>query len=205
MRDDHNRKGNTMSMKTAAIASAIALGVVGVAAYGHGYGYGMMGPGFGGYGMGPGMMGGYGGYGPGGGMMGGYGGYRMGPGAMGGYGGYGMGPGAFGGIDSDAIARLGLNDQQRSQVTTIQDAVRKTNREVMDKMHDEMVKLRSAANPSGKKDWDAVLAANRRMSELRQQLAENSIKATRDIEAVLTPEQRARFEQRYSRPCFDDD
>ena len=43
----------------------------------------MMG-GWGGYGMGPGMMGGYGGYG---------GGYGMGPGMMGGYGGYGMGPG----------------------------------------------------------------------------------------------------------------
>jgi len=60
----------------------------------------------GGYGMGPGMMGGYG-YGMGPGMMGGYGrgygmmqrgygqGYGMGPGMMGGYG-YGMGPGMMG-------------------------------------------------------------------------------------------------------------
>jgi Cytochrome C oxidase, cbb3-type, subunit III len=48
----------------------------------------------GGYGMGPGMMGGYG-YGMGPGMMGGYG-YGMGPGMMGGYG-YGMGPGMMGG------------------------------------------------------------------------------------------------------------
>jgi len=53
-------------------------------------------PGYGGYGMGPGMMGGYGGYGMGPGMMGGYGGYGMGPGMMGGYG-YGMGPGMMGG------------------------------------------------------------------------------------------------------------
>ena len=54
----------------------------------------------GGYGMGPGMMGGRGyGYGMGPGMMGGQGyGYGMGPGMMGGRGyGYGMGPGMMGG------------------------------------------------------------------------------------------------------------
>ena len=54
----------------------------------------------GGYGMGPGMMGGRGyGYGMGSGMMGGQGyGYGMGPGMMGGRGyGYGMGPGMMGG------------------------------------------------------------------------------------------------------------
>lgn len=53
----------------------------------------------GGYGMGPGMMGGQGyGYGMGPGMMGGRGyGYGMGPGTMGGQGyGYGMGPGMMG-------------------------------------------------------------------------------------------------------------
>lgn len=56
-------------------------------------------PGYSGYGMGPGMMGGYGGgYGMGPGMMGGYGGgYGMGPGMMGGYGqGNGYGPGMMG-------------------------------------------------------------------------------------------------------------
>ncbi len=53
---------------------------------------GMMGHGYGGYGMGPGMMG-YGGYGMGPGMMG-YG-RGMQPGMMGGYG-YGMGPGMMG-------------------------------------------------------------------------------------------------------------
>ena len=55
---------------------------------GYAMGPGMMG---GGYGYGPGMMGGGYGYGMHQGMMGGYGGYGMGPGMMGGYG-YGMGP-----------------------------------------------------------------------------------------------------------------
>ena len=67
---------------------------------GYGMGPGMMGGRGYGYGMGPGMMGGQGyGYGMGPGMMGGQGyGYGMGPGMMGGRGyGYGMGPGMMGG------------------------------------------------------------------------------------------------------------
>jgi len=66
---------------------------------GYGMGPGMMGGRGYGYGMGPGMMGGQGyGYGMGPGMMGGRGyGYGMGPGMMGGRGyGYGMGPGMMG-------------------------------------------------------------------------------------------------------------
>ena len=66
---------------------------------GYGMGPGMMGGRGYGYGMGPGMMGGQGyGYGMGPGMMGGRGyGYGMGPGMMGGQGyGYGMGPGMMG-------------------------------------------------------------------------------------------------------------
>ncbi len=66
---------------------------------GYGMGPGMMGGRGYGYGMGPGMMGGRGGgYGMGPGMMGGQGyGYGMGPGMMGGQGyGYGMGPGMMG-------------------------------------------------------------------------------------------------------------
>ena len=66
---------------------------------GYGMGPGMMGGRGYGYGMGPGMMGGQGyGYGMGSGMMGGRGyGYGMGPGMMGGQGyGYGMGQGMMG-------------------------------------------------------------------------------------------------------------
>ena len=66
---------------------------------GYGMGPGMMGGRGYGYGMGPGMMGGQGyGYGMGPGMMGGRGyGYGMGHGMMGGQGyGYGMGPGMMG-------------------------------------------------------------------------------------------------------------
>jgi hypothetical protein len=72
-------------------------GMMGGRGYGYGMGPGMMGGRGYGYGMGPGMMGpGYG-YGMGPGMMGrGYG-YGMGPGRRGGRGyGYGMGPGMMG-------------------------------------------------------------------------------------------------------------
>jgi hypothetical protein len=69
-------------------------------------GYGMMGPGYGGYGMGPGMMHGYG-----------RGGYGMGPGMM--WGGYGRGPGNFQQseecqkfFDQNAGLRKELNDKR---------------------------------------------------------------------------------------------
>jgi plastocyanin len=106
-------KEYVMKKMILALALAVAVGVtfyglqadaqMGYGMMGPGYGYGPQGgyqgqysgSGYGGYGMGPGMMGGCGGYGMGPGMMGGYGGYGMGPGMMGGYG--GMGPGMMGG------------------------------------------------------------------------------------------------------------
>jgi len=136
-------------------------------------------------GMGPGMMGGYGqGYGMGPGMMGGYG---MGPGMMGGY---GMGPGMMGGVGLGAIGRLDLNETQRKQVLHIQDDVRRKNWDLMGKMQDEMAKIRDAMWAGEKRDRAAVLAANKRMSDLRQQMLENSLEAADKAEALLTPEQR---------------
>lgn len=146
------------------------------------------GPGYGpGYGMGPGMMGGYGpGYGMGPGMMGGTMGGMMGPGMMGGYGaGHGMGPGMMGG----ALWSLELTDAQRSQITKIHDEARRKNWDVMGKMQDEQAKLRDVY-ASGKRDRAAILAAYRRIGELRLQRIENALDARDKLEGVLTKEQR---------------
>jgi Spy/CpxP family protein refolding chaperone len=206
-------KGKTMNWKQTAIAAATALSLVAVTAYAqgslqpvHGYG-GMMGGYSQGYGsgegrdyhMGPGMMGGYGGYGMGPGMMGGYGGYGMGPGMMGGY---GMGPGMLGGDELGAIGRLNLDDEQRSQITKIEGDLRRKNWELMGEMHDEMATLRDLGSASGKRDRTAILAANKRMTELRQQMLENSLDATDKAEALLTPEQRERV-RRLAQSRFD--
>ncbi len=139
-----------------------------------------------GYGWGPGMMGGYGprgGYGPGGGHWG------TGPGMMGGRG-YGMGAGG-------AFAALDLTDSQRKQIASVQDEVRKKNWTVMGSMHDERAKLRDAMWAGDKLDRTAVVAANKRMSELRQQMLENSLDAADKIEKVLTPQQRESLKKRW--------
>jgi len=191
-----------MNLKKTAIAAAIALGVVGVATYAQpfvqpahahqgmmgDYGDGSATSGYsGGYQMGPGMMGGQGGYGMGPGMMGGQGGYGMGPGMMGGY---GMGPGMMGGFGLGPIQQLNLNDDQRKQLTKVEDDLRKKNWDLMGKMHDEMAKMRDGAWASEKRDRNAILAANKRMSELRQQMLENGLDAQDKAEALLTPQQK---------------
>ena len=188
-----------MNLKKTAIAAAIALGVIGATAYAHGYGPGMMGS-YGGYGMGPGMMGGYGGHGMGPGMMGSYGGYGMGPGMMGGYGGHGMGPGMMGGYQLGAIERLELTAEQRQQLNKIEGDLRKENWALMGKMHDQMGELYDRETTPGKRDRAAILAAHKRMSELRQQILENSLDAADKAEALLTPQQREQY-QRLARSC----
>jgi Spy/CpxP family protein refolding chaperone len=161
------------------------------------------GPGYGpGYGMGPGMMGGYGpgrgggygpGYGMGPGMMGGGGGgygpgYGMGPGMMGG----GLGPGTMGigGGMMGGVWRLGLTDDQRQQVLKIQDELRRKNWDLLGKQQDEEAKLRDAYFASGKRDRAAIVAAYKRIGDLRVQRIENSLDAAEKIEGVLTQQQR---------------
>ncbi|MEO8135463.1 MAG: Spy/CpxP family protein refolding chaperone [Betaproteobacteria bacterium] len=149
----------------------------------------------GGYGpgrdMGSGMMGGYG---MGQGMMGDYGsGYGMGPGMMGDYGsGYGMGAGMMGG--HGARADLHLTVEQRSKIAKIQNDVRRKHWDLMGKMHDEQAQM-SEQYDSNQRD-DAALSKNfRNMSDLRQQMFDLSLSARRQMDAVLTTEQRDKLRQ----------
>ena len=193
-----------MNWKHTAIAAATALSLIGLTAYAQGsfqpvHGYGGM---MGGYSQGFGPQGG--GYGMGPGLMGGYGGYGMGPGMMGGYGGYGMGPGMMGGYELGAIERLDLTAEQRQQLDKIEGDLRKENWALMGKMHDQMDELYDPETNSGKRDRAAILAANKRMSDLRQQMLENSLNAADKAEALLTPQQREQY-QRLARAWRDGD
>jgi Spy/CpxP family protein refolding chaperone len=130
-----------------------------------------------GYGMGPGMMGGYGsGYGMGSGQMGGgYGpDYGMGTGMMGGY-----------GTGSD----LNLTVEQRSKIAKIQNEVRRKHWDLMGKMQDEQAQMNDQY-ASEKRDDAALSASYRKMSELRHQMFDLSLSAQKQIDAVLTQEQR---------------
>lgn len=110
---------------------------------------------------------------------------QMGPGP-GGYGrmmgsGYGGGYGACAG--AGALEALGLTAQQRQQVATIMDESATQRLALMDQMHD----LRSQGVRTGTPDYTAMAAARDQMFALAR--------ANRDrIDAVLTPEQRARLQ-----------
>ena len=189
-----------------------------VFAQGPGMGPGMMGPGsgpyhegerpyygrgyhrYGGYGMGPGMMGGYGGYGMGPGMMGGYGGYGMGPGMMGGYGGYGMGPGMMGGYGMMGPGMMygpgygiDLNDKQRQAFVKIQQQTMQKNWEIMGKMREQMLQLQELYG-ADTVDPKAVGKVYDRITALRKQMFENSIEAHNQMREHLTKEQRERWQ-----------
>jgi Spy/CpxP family protein refolding chaperone len=107
-------------------------------------------------------------------MMGGMGGGMM------------MGPGSGMG----GLWHLDLTDAQRQQVLKIQDELRRKNWDLLGKQQDEQAKLRDAYFASGKRDRAAIIAAYKRISDLRVQRIENSLDATEKIEGVLTQQQR---------------
>jgi Spy/CpxP family protein refolding chaperone len=137
-----------------------------------------------GYGMSPGMMGNFGqGYG-----------YGMGPDMMGGFGpGYGMGPGTMGGYGTGAD--LNLTAEQRIKITKIQDDVRRKHWELMGKMQDEQ-SLMNEQYYSDQRDDAALSKSFRKMSDLRHQMFDLSLSALRQIDAVLTTEQRDKMHHR---------
>ncbi len=176
-------------------------------AWGPGSGYGM-GPGMmGGYGPGyaggawqrgpavahprpwaHGGYGGYGGYGPG--MMGGYGGYGgFGPGMMGGYGGYGPGTmGAYGACGGWGVNPR-LSDAQRTRVAGIEKALFDKQWPLMQSMHKLMLES-WGQGAGGKLDVDAIMKRATALSTLRLQMLRNRLEAARQIDSVLTPQQR---------------
>jgi Spy/CpxP family protein refolding chaperone len=129
------------------------------------------GPGYG-YGYGPGMMGS--------GMMGGGPGY--GAGMMGGGPGYGSG----------GIAALDLSDEQRTKVLAIQEDNRRKNWQAMGDMRGEMFKLRNLYYAE-KADSKAILEQQKKVDELRRQMLSARLESRKQVEQVLTPEQRKRL------------
>jgi Spy/CpxP family protein refolding chaperone len=154
----------------ATLAAALAIGSPLVGAQGPGYGYGPGGMG-GGYGQG--MMGGYGA-----GMMGG-----GGPGMMGGYG-RGGGP----------MAALNLTDEQQDKLFALQEANRKKNWDTMSTMRSEMFKLRRMYNAESV-DSKALLEQQKKVDDLRRQVLASRLDMRKQMESVLTPEQRKQMRQ----------
>jgi Spy/CpxP family protein refolding chaperone len=155
----------------AALAAALALGSSFALAQGPGYGPGMGG------GYGPGMMGGYGpgmmGGGYGGGMMGGYG-----------RGGYGGGP----------LAALNLTDEQQDKIFALQEEHRRKNSDTMSKMRSETFKLRRMYNADNA-DSKAIVEQQKKVDDLRRGMLASRLEMRKQVEGVLTPEQRKQMRQ----------
>lgn len=131
-------------------------------------GPGMMGPGMmGGYGMGPGMMGGYG-MGPG----------MMGSGMMGGYG-YGYG--------------LDLNPDQQAKMSDIQQRLAQQHWDLMGKMHQQGYRMNFYRD--GKLDEQAARKAYEAMATSHKEMFESWLQAQKQIDALLTPEQRQKLQR----------
>jgi Spy/CpxP family protein refolding chaperone len=179
-------------------ARAMDHGMMGPGRMGPGMmGPGMMGPGM----MGPGMMGDRPGHGHGGHHDDDRGGWGMMGRGMGMMGGSGMGRGMMDGTGMlrstlGAIGRLDLSETQRRQLQKIHDELRRKNWDPLGKLYDEISRIREAMW-ADKRDRTAILAANKRMSELRQQMLENLLEAAEKAEALLTPQQREQL-RRYA-------
>jgi Spy/CpxP family protein refolding chaperone len=133
------------------------------------------------------MMGG-GGYGPG--MMGG-GGY--GPGMMGG-GGYGPGMMWGNGASGGATAALNLSGEQQEKILSIQEENRRKNWDTMGQMRTEQFKLRRMYNDENI-DPQAFAEQQKKVDDLRRQMLVSRLETRKQIEGVLTPEQRQQFRQ----------
>jgi len=169
-------------MRKALLASLVMVAMVAVAgtagAQQYGYGPGMMQ----GYGMGPGMMGqgmmGQGMMGPG--MMGPG---MMGPGMMGGMmHGYGYGYG------------VDLTPEQRSKVLDIEQRFAQQNWDLMGKMHQQGYRGPQVYR-DGKFDEQAARKNYEAMEVSRKQMFETWLKAQKEMDALLTPDQRQKMQR----------
>lgn len=128
---------------------------------------GAQGPGYG-YGYGPGMMGGGGG-----------------PGMMRGYGGYG--PGMMGSFSN-------LTEEQQEKIFAIREEHRRKNWDAMSKMRAEQFKLQRMYNAETV-DSKAILEQQKKVDDLRRQHLASRLDMRKQVESVLTPEQRKQFRQ----------
>jgi Spy/CpxP family protein refolding chaperone len=140
-------------------------------------------------GRGPGMMDGYGpGSGWGGGMMDGYGhGYGRDPGWHG-----MMGPEMGFGHD---YWSLKLSDEQRDKILAVERTASSKRWELMGKMREQGLRMRENY-ATGKLDDDAARKNYQAMSEVHRAMFEIALQARKDVQAVLTPEQREQMGRR---------
>jgi Spy/CpxP family protein refolding chaperone len=107
-------------------------------------------------------------------------------------GGMGYGPGM--GYGRGGLAALNLSDAQAEKIFAIQDAQHQKNWPTMTKMRSEMFKLRRMYYDE-KADPKAVAEQQKKVDELRRTMLQSRLESRKQIESVLTPEQRKQLRQ----------
>ncbi len=106
-----------------------------------------------------------------------------GPGMMGGYG-RGGGP----------MAALNLTDEQQDKVFAIQEANRKKSWDTMSTTRSETFKLQRMYNADSV-DSKALLEQQKKVDDLRRQVLASRLDMRKQMESVLTPEQKKQLRQ----------
>lgn len=106
----------------------------------------------------------------------------------------GMGPGMMGPgmMGADRYWTLDLNDAQRDKILSIERAASDKQWELMGRMREQRLRMHESF-ATGKWDEDAQRRTYQLMSELHKAMFESSLQARKEVEAVLTPEQRAQL------------
>lgn len=106
--------------------------------------------------------------------------------------GYGSGMGM--GYGRGGLAALELSDAQAEKVFAIQEAARQKNWATMSKMRPEMFKLQRMYG-NDKADPKGVAEQQKKVDELRREMLQARLETRKQIETVLTPEQRKQLRQ----------
>jgi Spy/CpxP family protein refolding chaperone len=182
------KKESDMNRLLMASATGVLLMVAGCSQpYGmrHGMMDGDEGYGYGGRGMGPGMM-----RGEGPGPAYGHRGYGMQPDMMPGHGmGGAMMMGGYG------LALPDLTNEQRTQIAEIQKEFGRKQWALMGQMHEQRWQSGDALR-GGQLDEQAARKAYDTMAAVRKQMFENSLEARKRINSLLTPQQREKLRSR---------
>jgi Spy/CpxP family protein refolding chaperone len=92
------------------------------------------------------------------------------------------------------LESLNLTDEQREKIQTIQESNRQKNWATMGEVRTEMFKLRRMASADNA-DTNAVVEQQKKVDDLRRQMLASRLEARKQVEVVLTPEQRKTFRQ----------
>jgi Spy/CpxP family protein refolding chaperone len=93
-------------------------------------------------------------------------------------------------------ARLGLTQDQQNQIQAIFKESREHNKDVMAKVKEEHMALREAIKSGSERDIDQITHRN---AELNAKVAAMHAKTMAKVYAVLTPDQKAKWDQFQSR------